>query len=169
MVWFLTSNSVKRSTCRNILTDKTTAGRIEQTWTSLGSTANRSQPFSEISLCFSLNFEAMRGEENPFKRLIKKLEKPEGGHLGSYFSLPLLQDPRIGQLFPLFSFKTKNSKKCSCNTYSFHSCHRFSFTNNRRLTLDNTNIADNKQQEYPYYYVILETCRYVKKELIEQK
>jgi aconitate hydratase len=33
--------------------------------------------------------------ENPFKSILKTLEKP-GGEFGKYYSLPALNDPRIG-------------------------------------------------------------------------
>uniref|UniRef100_A0A7N0TV52 Aconitate hydratase n=1 Tax=Kalanchoe fedtschenkoi TaxID=63787 RepID=A0A7N0TV52_KALFE len=35
---------------------------------------------------------------NPFERILKTLEKPEGGVFGKYYSLPALDDPRIDRL-----------------------------------------------------------------------
>ncbi|CAI0392783.1 unnamed protein product [Linum tenue] len=35
--------------------------------------------------------------ENPFNRILKALEKPGGGQFGMYYSLPALDDPRIGK------------------------------------------------------------------------
>lgn len=32
------------------------------------------------------------------------LEKPDGGEFGKYYSLPALNDPRIGNLFALFFY-----------------------------------------------------------------
>ena len=34
--------------------------------------------------------------ENPFKSILKTLEKPGGGEFGKYYSLTALNDPRIG-------------------------------------------------------------------------
>jgi aconitate hydratase len=34
--------------------------------------------------------------ENPFKGILKTLEKPGGGEFGKYYSLTALNDPRIG-------------------------------------------------------------------------
>lgn len=42
--------------------------------------------------------------ENPFKSILKTLEKADGGEFGKYYSLPALNDPRIGK-FCLFSEK----------------------------------------------------------------
>ncbi|KAG2696538.1 hypothetical protein I3760_07G063100 [Carya illinoinensis] len=36
--------------------------------------------------------------ENPFKSILKTLEKPGGGQFGKYYSLPALDDPRIDKL-----------------------------------------------------------------------
>ncbi|KAG7970037.1 hypothetical protein I3843_07G061700 [Carya illinoinensis] len=36
--------------------------------------------------------------ENPFKSILKTLEKPGGGQFGKYYSLPALEDPRIDKL-----------------------------------------------------------------------
>ncbi|XP_050387936.1 aconitate hydratase 1 [Argentina anserina] len=36
--------------------------------------------------------------ENPFKSLLKSLEKPDGGEFGKYYSLPALNDPRVDKL-----------------------------------------------------------------------
>ncbi|XP_024032869.1 aconitate hydratase 1 [Morus notabilis] len=36
--------------------------------------------------------------ENPFKSILKTLEKPDGGEFGKYYSLPALNDPRIEKL-----------------------------------------------------------------------
>ncbi|KAG2240792.1 hypothetical protein Bca52824_090537 [Brassica carinata] len=36
--------------------------------------------------------------ENPFRSILKALEKPGGGEFGSYYSLPALNDPRIDKL-----------------------------------------------------------------------
>ncbi|KAB1201782.1 Aconitate hydratase 1 [Morella rubra] len=36
--------------------------------------------------------------ENPFKSILKTLEKPGGGEFGKYYSLPALDDPRIDKL-----------------------------------------------------------------------
>lgn len=34
--------------------------------------------------------------ENPFKGILTVLPKPGGGEFGKYYSLPALNDPRIG-------------------------------------------------------------------------
>lgn len=34
--------------------------------------------------------------ENPFNRILKTLERRDGGEFGKYYSLPALNDPRIG-------------------------------------------------------------------------
>ncbi|XP_024035824.1 aconitate hydratase 1 isoform X2 [Citrus clementina] len=36
--------------------------------------------------------------ENPFKSILKTLQSPDGGEFGKYYSLPALNDPRIGKL-----------------------------------------------------------------------
>ncbi|XP_010529315.1 PREDICTED: aconitate hydratase 1-like [Tarenaya hassleriana] len=36
--------------------------------------------------------------ENPFRRILKTLERPDGGEYGKFFSLPSLNDPRIEKL-----------------------------------------------------------------------
>ncbi|KAM5546880.1 aconitate hydratase 1 [Rosa sericea] len=36
--------------------------------------------------------------ENPFKSILKSLEKPDGGEFGKYYSLPALNDPRVDKL-----------------------------------------------------------------------
>nr|CBE71056.1 aconitate hydratase 1 [Citrus x clementina] len=36
--------------------------------------------------------------ENPFKSILKTLQRPDGGEFGKYYSLPALNDPRIGKL-----------------------------------------------------------------------
>ncbi|KAL6220747.1 hypothetical protein ACLB2K_008503 [Fragaria x ananassa] len=36
--------------------------------------------------------------ENPFKSILKSLEKPGGGEFGKYYSLPALNDPRVDKL-----------------------------------------------------------------------
>ncbi|KAJ4714123.1 Aconitate hydratase [Melia azedarach] len=36
--------------------------------------------------------------ENPFKSILKTLERPDGGEFGKYYSLPALNDPRIDKL-----------------------------------------------------------------------
>lgn len=36
--------------------------------------------------------------ENPFKSILKTLEKPDGGEFGKYYSLPALNDPRVDKL-----------------------------------------------------------------------
>ncbi|KAF5738104.1 aconitate hydratase 1 [Tripterygium wilfordii] len=40
----------------------------------------------------------MMASGNPFKSILKTLEKPEGGEFGKYYSLPALNDPRIEKL-----------------------------------------------------------------------
>ncbi|XP_057993659.1 aconitate hydratase 1 isoform X2 [Hevea brasiliensis] len=42
-------------------------------------------------LLFSVN-------ENPFKSILKTLERPDGGEFGKFYSLPALNDPRIDKL-----------------------------------------------------------------------
>ena len=39
--------------------------------------------------------------ENPFKENLTSLPKPGGGEFGKYYSLPSLNDPRIGNYFEL--------------------------------------------------------------------
>ena len=39
--------------------------------------------------------------ENPFKENLTSLPKPGGGEFGKYYSLPSLNDPRIGNFFKL--------------------------------------------------------------------
>lgn len=41
--------------------------------------------------------------ENPFNGILKTLENPEGGVFGKYYSLPALNDPRIGEWFCFIS------------------------------------------------------------------
>lgn len=45
--------------------------------------------------------------ENPFRSILKALEKPDGGEFGNYYSLPALNDPRIGE-FPFISDRYYN-------------------------------------------------------------
>lgn len=42
--------------------------------------------------------------ENPFKGILTSLPKPGGGEFGKFYSLPALNDPRIGisLMIPLF-------------------------------------------------------------------
>lgn len=49
-------------------------------------------------------FRSIAATENPFKSILKTLEKPDGGEFGKYYSLPALNDPRIGQSLALFFF-----------------------------------------------------------------
>lgn len=35
--------------------------------------------------------------ENPFRGILKALEKPDGGEFSNYYNLPALNDPRIGE------------------------------------------------------------------------
>ncbi|KAF2584513.1 hypothetical protein F2Q70_00033885 [Brassica cretica] len=44
--------------------------------------------------------------ENPFRSILKALEKPGGGEFGSYYSLPALNDPRIGESASILIFAT---------------------------------------------------------------
>lgn len=37
-------------------------------------------------------------EKNPFKEILTALPKPGGGEFGKFYSLPALNDPRIGKL-----------------------------------------------------------------------
>ena len=39
--------------------------------------------------------------QNPFKQNLTSLPKPGGGEFGKYYSLPSLNDPRIGNFFKL--------------------------------------------------------------------
>ena len=41
--------------------------------------------------------------ENPFKGNLTSLPKPGGGEFGKFYSLPSLNDPRIGNLLPWFT------------------------------------------------------------------
>lgn len=40
--------------------------------------------------------------ENPFKHIFTSLPKPGGGEFGKFYSLPALNDPRIGNFVFLF-------------------------------------------------------------------
>lgn len=56
---------------------------------------------------FHVHFHVFRfitATENPFKSILKTLEKPGGGEIGKYYSLPALNDPRIGQLLAVFFY-----------------------------------------------------------------
>lgn len=57
-------------------------------------------------MCFLKFFEwlLISATENPFKTILKGLEKPEGGEFGKYYSLPALNDPRIGMLLLLLVY-----------------------------------------------------------------
>lgn len=39
----------------------------------------------------------MAASENPFSSLVTDLPKPEGGSYGKYYSLPKLNDSRLGE------------------------------------------------------------------------
>ena len=44
--------------------------------------------------------------ENPFRSILKALDKPGGGEFGNYYSLPALNDPRIGESDSILIFAT---------------------------------------------------------------
>lgn len=46
----------------------------------------------------------LSASENPFKENLTSLPKPGGGEFGKFYSLPSLNDPRIGKLVSLFLF-----------------------------------------------------------------
>lgn len=50
--------------------------------------------------------------ENPFKGIFTSLTKPGGGEFGKYYSLPDLNDPRIGMYYD-----SLNSTRCWLTTH----------------------------------------------------
>jgi len=51
--------------------------------------------------------------ENPFSSILRTLEKPAGGgEFGKYYSLPALNDPRIGESVTDFYFEMFDERKC---------------------------------------------------------
>ncbi|KAH9710782.1 Aconitate hydratase 1 [Citrus sinensis] len=55
------------------------------------------QPITGI-LPSSIPYGGRPPTENPFKSILKTLQRPDGGEFGKYYSLPALNDPRIDKL-----------------------------------------------------------------------
>ena len=59
--------------------------------------------------------------EHPFKEILTALPKPGGGEFGKFYSLPALNDPRIG------IFSTTCYWNLACVSYMVALCYKITF------------------------------------------
>lgn len=72
--------------------------RLQRNFSSMGNISLSLSGSTFLDLCLFIYYYFISASEHPFKGIFTTLPKPGGGEFGKFYSLPALNDPRIGNI-----------------------------------------------------------------------